>query len=295
MIVKGNKLRIPNLSFNPLFKTIKNTLIFSHPLLITSFTFYLVMWFDRLILGVSVTNEALSMYYIATMIIGGFMMIFKVLFEVLSPFVAEIDPLNEHEIKEKFQFLFKWFFHLSILFVIVMFYIVDPLVITAYGESWETSALIMKALLLAFLLRGASNPIRMFLINVFQETKKVATISLLVLVTNVVLSLILIPLFSYWGAVASTITSLAVAWIYMACYIDAIKKMLPFKLIIKSTITISVLILTNLIFVFIDIYNNLILLLISLVLFILLQIIQGEIKKQDLKFCLDVVKANKLQ
>lgn len=294
ILSKKKHLNVPDISFNPIFKTIKDTLSFSHPLLITSFTFYLIMWFDRLILGASATNEALSMYYVATMIIGGFMMMFKVLFEVLSPFVAEIDPSNKQEIRIKFQFLFKWFFHLAIFFVIVMFYIVDPMVIMAYGKSWAPSALIMKALLFAFLLRGASNPIRMFLINVFQETKKVANISILVLVTNVIMSLLLIPLFSYWGAVVSTITSLVVAWIYIACYIKVVKEMLPLQLIFKTSISVLILILINLIFAYTGIFNTFILITISLVLFILLQIMQGQIKKQDLQLCIEVVKANKI-
>jgi len=91
----------PKISINSVFHTIKDILIFSHPLLLSSFTFYLMMWFDRLVLGASGNNEALSVYYIATMIVGGFMMIFKVLLEVLSPYVAEIDLSDFKEIDTK--------------------------------------------------------------------------------------------------------------------------------------------------------------------------------------------------
>lgn len=291
-LCRERHIEFPKISIIPIFSTIKDTLIFSHPLLISSFTFYLMMWFDRLILGVSDTNEALSIYYVATMMVSGFMMIFKVLFEVLSPFVAEIDPSNVEEINTKFQFLFKWFFHISFLLIIVMFYIIDPLVFVAYGENWATTAVIMKVLLLAFLLRATSNPIRMFLVNVFQETKKVAKISVLVLVTNVILSLIFIPLFSYWGAVVSTILSLMVGWFYMAFYIEVIREILPFRLIFKTMISFGILIVTNLIFQFIGVHNSLILLSFSLILFLVLQIVQGEIHKEDFKFCWQIIKVN---
>ncbi|RZB30170.1 MAG: hypothetical protein SRB1_02450 [Desulfobacteraceae bacterium Eth-SRB1] len=292
VLYKGRHLKIPELSFETAFSTIKDTLVFSLPLIFSSFTFYLMIWFDRLILGASSSNEELISYYIATMILSGAMMMFKVLFTVLSPYVAEIDPSNAQEIDEKFKFLFKWFFHISILFAIAMFFIADPLIIAAYGDNFSSSALIFKVLLVVFILRSTSNPIHMFLVNVFEETKEVARISVLVVIVNVILNLFLIPLFSYWGAVSSSIISYSCAWVYMASRIESIKKLLPVGLIRKSSISLGLIILVNILSHAIGIHNIWLLFIISLFMFMFLQWLQKELQGEDFDFFMKVVRAS---
>jgi len=78
----------------------------------------------------------------------------------------------------------------------------------------------------------------------------------------------------------------------MASRIESIKKLLPVGLIRKSSISLGLIILINILSHAIGFYNIWLLFIISLLMFILLQWFQKELQSEDFDFFMKVVRAS---
>ena len=279
--------KFPELSWEPIsFKKFeeksRQILSFSAPLLFSNFIFYLMMWFDKAMLGIYRSNQELTYYYIAALLIGGFMTLFKVLYTVLSPYLAQVSQSSPEMLREKFVLLFRWFLQICVLICLILYFLSRPLVLSVYGTDYSPTVLIFRIMLLIFILRGVSNPIDMFLVNVFGDTKQILRISLVVVSVNVMMNLVLIPKYGYYGAVTASLAAFILSWGYILIFIKKIRGMIPFSAIFKSVLSLSLVVILNLLFYRLKILNLYLSCALSLVFYIGLLKILNEIKPSDL-------------
>lgn len=223
-----------NLNLNSIFSSLKKIYSFGLPLLLSTFTFYILNSLDKIMLGRYQPNEMLTFYYIAFLFISGFLMLFKVLYSVLMPYLAEISIQSHDNIKGKFHLIFNWFLQATILTSLCLYFLIEPLVKTLYGSDYYPSIIIFRLLLIVFFLRATGHPTTMFLINVYGKSKQAFLLSLSLVSTLILFNILLIPKYGYSGAVAALIIGFLVRWSVLLAYIKIIRRMFPVKIVIKS-------------------------------------------------------------
>ncbi len=226
LLVKGVSLRHVKEYSTKIFN-------FGIPLLFSTFLFYIYSWFDKVILGIHRTNEELTFYYIAVSFSIGFMSIFKTLFTVLMPYLAGFSNSSSDTIKSKFNSVFRWLLHLSVILIIFLFFAVKPLIVFLYGYSYFPVIFMFRLMLIAFFLRAASNSYYMFLVNVYGKSKLSLRIGAIAIAINIIISLVLIPKYGFIGAVVAAITSSAVTLIIFA-FLKEFRHITPYKSFLNS-------------------------------------------------------------
>lgn len=244
IIPKKMKAAILNFSGRQKFKTdIKTTFSFGGPLLLGAFLFYLMMWFDKTILGIYRSNAELTFYYIAFQFFNLFMQLIKIAATVLMPYLGEISNSPQEVIKSKFEIIFKWYAHLVLLSCIVLFFVIKPIIIMLYGKSYSPSIFIFQLLLVPFAIRALGNPQGMFLVNVFGKSKKSLKLSGLAAFLFVVSNLLLVPRYGYIGAIISSIVAYGVVGIIYLVWVKEIRQIVPFRTFGKIVISFGLVIL----------------------------------------------------
>ena len=89
----------------------------------------------------------------------------------------------------------------------------DPIIILMFGEKYLIGTTALRWLAWAFLFSVLSGPVGILLIATGDQMNRLLTLSVLVLGSNIILNLWLIPLYSYNGAALSTFLSAVVGFI----------------------------------------------------------------------------------
>ncbi len=192
----------------------KTILHFGLPTVLINLNFYLLMWFDKMVLGRYYSADKLTEYYIAFIFFNAMIMFFKVLFVVLRPYFSGLSVYidNKDLIKERFRFLFRWFIHSAILASIIGFFLIGPVIRLLYGNGYQNSITAFRFLLMVFFVRAIVHPMGIFMINVFGDTKKSAVLGTVLVIATIIFDILLIPPYGYKGAILATMIGYVVWW-----------------------------------------------------------------------------------
>ena len=219
----------------------KKTISFGLPLLLVNLNFYFLMWVDKILLGRYITSSDLALYYIGFIFYGAIALLLKSLYTVFMPYIAEFSPHDGDLIGKKFRIISKGFLYITILLSIITFFWIEPVIILMYGKSYGSSVAIFRFFLAVFLIRGLFTPASMFTVNVFNEAKRAAFASTLLVVLCVAFEIIFIPHLGYNGAILANILAYL---IYSALYFvlfEKIREIFPYKTFAKSLGILSLL------------------------------------------------------
>lgn len=190
----------------------REALRFGGPLVLINVNFMLMMWFDKALLGRYGRPADLTAYYIGFLFLNAMMSFIKVLFTVLMPFLARLDRTAD-VVAERFNQLFRWFLHFSVLCAFLAYVVVAPVIARLYGPGYELAILSFRLALGLFILRTAYQPVGMFIVNVFGQTKLSLMVCLLHTVLMVALNMALVPIAGVRGAIAANTLAYAGFWV----------------------------------------------------------------------------------
>ena len=291
--IKSTLFRIFNL--RSVLNSSKTIFSFGLPLIFSSFGFYLLFSFDKIMLGRYQPNKELTFYYVAFLFINGFMMLFKVLYAVFMPYLAEISILPQEIIKKKFELFFRWFLQITILLSLGMYFLIDPIIKILYGSDYYPSIIIFRLLIIMFFLRAAYHPPGMFLINVFGKSKQAFLLNLALVSTTVLLDIILIPRYGYFGAIVASIVGYCVLWMGILGCVSSIRQMFPIKVFVKSLGCLAVVGLIYFSLKSIHFENVYVLGLGSPLIYLLLLKLFDEIKNRDVELIRQIIKSSSMK
>lgn len=279
------------ISFHKIIENSKRIKTFGMPLLINQVNFFAVMWFDKLILGRYRSTEEITYYYIAFAFVNALTILFKVLTTVLMPYIASIEVTDNIMIQRKFRLIFRWFMHLAVVVSLPTFFLIKPLITLLYGSDYAPAITAFRLLLVVFILRALLNPCGMFLVNVFNKTKHSAALSTCLSVITIALNLIFIPKYGFIGAAIANVIAYCVYLAIFLGFLNFIRKMTPFKDLLKVSIVLSFFLVINLFFMQINFNNIYFRSVLYFLLYILLLKIFKGIESKDIELAKEILKS----
>ncbi len=214
---------------------------FGLPIVLIGLNQLFLMWFDKMLLGLYGTPEDLAHYYVGFMFFNGLVVLMKVAYAVLMPYLSGIAEQGAEKVRSDFQLIFRGFLHGGLLVSIVSFFLAEPVILGLYGSEYRIAVESLRWLLAVFLLRTFVNPLGMFVQNVYGAPGKIWVSSLLLVGSDAILGLLLIPRFGYRGAVITAVVSYAVYLLYFVVRFPQIRQMMPLGTIAKAAGALMVL------------------------------------------------------
>ena len=180
--------------------------------------------FDRLLIGYLAPNatEAVAIYSIAATFAGVLMLLPLSVGTIFLPLMSRLTAQKKfkemHEITETAS---RWAMLLSIPVAMVMMSFSGEILAIFYGEVYRTGGAVMAILTLAFLIRTFS----VMLSQVLLALRKIMIefrISLIVSIVNILLNIVLIPIYGMEGAAVATLVSLTLLYGLLHHYLKKI-------------------------------------------------------------------------
>lgn len=179
--------------------------LFGFPFILIDLNFYLIQWFDKVILGRYISPGKLAFYYIAFTSMNYLMIMIKNFTVVLMPHMAGESSNNHENIKKKFNIISKFYVHVASLVAIILFFLIKPAVVILYGVEYSPVIHIFRLFLIVFLIRAFCSSSGIFLINVLGKSKINSVLITILSIQIILYDLILIPRFGINGAIISAI------------------------------------------------------------------------------------------
>lgn len=218
----------------------KELMVFSFPLTLTSLFQLFRDRTDILIIAAFLPAASIGHYYAAY----PFAMILTVVLfsinRIINPVVSEtVGEGNIILTKKIFKDFAVLSFQLTLPMFLFIFFFAEKIVIFAYGRSFVEAAVLLKILSAGYFLNAATGPFGEFL-RAFDKTKFVFYISACGGVSNVVMMLLLIPLYGVKGAAFAALFSLVVMVLLGLAFCQKILKINPFNMSYFKTTLIGV-------------------------------------------------------
>lgn len=224
--------------------------VFGLPMLIAQLNFYIISWFDKILIGRFCPPQDLTLYYIAFLCTSGLMIILKVIETVLLPYVAGISFDSVQDTHRRFGLIFRWFIHISIFLSIFCYFAIYPVIRLFYGPDFGLSVYLFRLSLIAVVLRSFTIVYGIFMINVFNKTKQCALIGLSLTIPNILFNLMLVPSFGAIGAMSAEIASYFVYCMTILLLVRPIRVMIPVRSVKKTIFSLIAVLLLNVFFMF---------------------------------------------
>ena len=188
-----------------------------------------VTWVDKLMLGPFITPGALAMYYIASSFLNAVMSLFKVLPTVFAPHVATLAIAELATQRRQFGLIFRWFAQVAVIGAIVVYIVVEPIVPLIYGPGYEAVVPLTRALMIVFILRACRDPFALFLTHVHARVRVIFVQGTVLSVATIVLTVVLVPLYQTWGAIAASAAGNVIVWCVMLTMSKDLRAWVPMR------------------------------------------------------------------
>lgn len=219
------------LSFNFRKTTLRNLISKSWLLVLSSLSAVIYLKIDQLMIGILVSDEELGYYSAATKISESWYFVPLIVSNALFPAILEAKSKSQSYYLKRLQQLCDYYFLASLSLAILISLSSNWLIDITYGEVFSSAAIILKLHIWAGIFIFLRTVLSKWLIA--EEKYKFSLISQLSgAVVNVMLNLILIPMYGGIGAAWATIVSYLVASILILGFFKETKGM--FSIFIKS-------------------------------------------------------------
>lgn len=228
---------------------LKKLLAFSLPILVTGFTSMLLLRVDRIMIGYFSSETSVGIYNAAANAAINISFFLIPFVNIFAPMAAELYHQHKsEELKKAFQDVSRWLlvFTLPLFFVFVIF---SNEILSVFGNEFQAGSTVLIVISLAQLINVFTGPVGVIL-KMSGHQNIDMFISFLVLITNILLNLILIPIYDMKGAAISTAISIALTNSLRMIMVYKFHKMWPFNIYtFKPLIIFSVVSLISIFFI----------------------------------------------
>jgi O-antigen/teichoic acid export membrane protein len=189
-------------------------IVASLPLLLTEGLYLVLLNSDIVLLGMFVNPDDVGVYFAATRIVN---LVTFIYFAVAALAVPKFSELHAKGSREELQIfvnnIIQWIFWptLAAAIVILLF---GKFALGIFGPEFEAGYGLLAILMIGFLARASTGPIE-YLLNMTDNQNATATAYAAAAALNIVLNLILVPIYGLHGAAIATAISLVGASIWL--------------------------------------------------------------------------------
>jgi O-antigen/teichoic acid export membrane protein len=246
-----------NLEIAQVLNAGRSLLKFSLPLAFSNVIYFINTWAGTIFLGAIQDPTDLSYYRVATTLANLIMFIPTAFKTVLMPAVSEISSDQDSEkIQQAFVISFKYLMYISLPMVVGIITLSSRIVITFYGNAYASAYLPLSYLVLVFAIRVISIPFYNLIVGSLGQSKILFGLNLIGAVVNIMGNYLLVPYYSYMGAITATFLSFLINIVFSVLYV---RKLVPYKNVLGNLIkplVASILMGTSLIFLNRTSYSN---------------------------------------
>lgn len=181
---------------------------FSLPLFLSAIFIDIVSWTDTFMLGYFKDAATVGIYNIALSLSGTVIIFLATFSSIFFPIIAELKANQKvNEIAAIFSVVVRWIFFLSLPFFLLLILIPSPIINHLFGEEYLPAALSLIILLGGTFTSVMSGPTEEVL-KTFERLKFILSLNVSVALLNVILNVVLIPLYGLVGAAIATATAI---------------------------------------------------------------------------------------
>ncbi|ASJ11578.1 flippase [Thermococcus thioreducens] len=272
--------------------------VFSLPLLFMGILIFVMNWTDTLMLGYYSSSEAVGLYNAASplakliqifLISAGF---------IYVPIASQLYAQGRiEEIGRVYQLLTKWIFVLTLPLFSIVFLFPRTTINFFFGTKYAEASSALRILALGFMCHTLMGPNGWSLI-IIGETVFNMVGDLFAAITNIVLNVILIPLYGIEGAAMSTAVSYFVANVFRSFWLYKRTKIHPFSWNYAKLLVISFVLLGIIQTIHLRVSNiwyEILILVIFLLVYLFLSLLSRSVDKEDVELFLAIEKKLRIE
>lgn len=203
-IFVSNKITKVSFGFDTTFW--KTIIIYAWPFALMGLFSLINFKIDQVMISFMKGDLILGVYSAAYKIIDILAVLPSLLLTALYPVFSRFDAENKMLLKKSFNLALRYVIVLSIPVVIGVFLLSDQIILLLYGAEYFQSVEVLKILIFISLISFINAPLFMVL-NAIGKQKVTMINTAFTALANIIMNLILIPLFSINGAAVATIIS----------------------------------------------------------------------------------------
>jgi O-antigen/teichoic acid export membrane protein len=178
------------------------------PFALTSFLFSAYYWTDTVVISFMKGNEAVGWYNAAYMLLSVLAFIPVAYFTAIFPVMSRLHISSQELLRFTYERSMKYMLILGLPIGVGTTLLADRIVAQVFGADFSSSVLVLRMLVWSVVLQFTSGVV----IQLFDSTNRQRTTTLLIGVTvlfNLILDLILTPIYSLYGTAAATLGNAA--------------------------------------------------------------------------------------
>jgi O-antigen/teichoic acid export membrane protein len=205
----------------------KELLYFSWPLLLAAYTKMIISWTDIIALGFFKTSYDVGLYNVALPTAGLMLIFLNACRYIFIPVVSELFGKDDKEnMKTIFNSINKWVYYITFPAFLLMILFPDNILMILFGSEAVGASMPFIILSVGFFIFSAFSLTNTFLF-VIGRTKTTMFITLIGAIANIILNILLIPIFGINGAALSTSLSFIIISILSTLYCYKHSGLLP--------------------------------------------------------------------
>ena len=225
LLLKSKIKNVLKKSLKPAFD-FKQLIPFSLPLMLIGILGMALAWTDTIFIGIFKSNADVGIYNVAYIIASALMIIWLSFGDIFYPIISELYAKKAKDaIRKTFETVSRWIFIITLpVFIIVLMFssLVIPVI---FGQSYQRAVLPLSILVVGYFLITIFG-LAEYGLRTFKKTKFLGALTLAVFLVNVLLNVILIPIWGIVGAAIATTFSLLILSLVQMLYF---KKLLKFS------------------------------------------------------------------
>lgn len=192
----------------PTFHGIGKLIKFSAPMIIITMAYFLAFQTDRIMLGLLRSTRDVGIYSAGSNIALQLGLVYSALVSIAMPIIADIYNRRPSQLGKLYNLITRWLSYGVFLSSLpVIFY--PKLIMWLFGNEFIQGWILVLVLPLTFIIGGIVGPTEALLLMAGKQNVELFN-SVLLVASNVVLNLILIPTFGFHGAALATVLSVAI-------------------------------------------------------------------------------------
>lgn len=215
-------------------KSVSNRALLSYslPLVFAGVIYSLVGQLDYFVIGYFMESSDVGQYRVAYLLAGNLLIVLQAITPVFKPMIAE-NQSDSSLLESRFQLATRWTTMLTLPLVVTLVAAPDVYLSILFTEEYSVASAAVVALSIGYLFNASFGPEGMVLEGL-GHTRLTLFNTLVLVGTNAVLNLLLVPRFGILGAGIATGTALTIAGAVGVFEIYLLRSITPFKLHLLS-------------------------------------------------------------
>jgi O-antigen/teichoic acid export membrane protein len=204
----------------------KELISFSFPLFLSTFFINIMSWIDTFFLGYFTNLTSVGIYNVALPLASSIVLFLGSFSKMFFPIISEIHAKkSEEDVSKIFIVIARWIFMLS--FPIFIFFILFPksIINLFFGHAYLEGHMALVILVIGYFVQVITGP-SIEVLKTYEKVKIIFYINTSVAIMNVVLNIVLIPIYGMLGAAISTSLALVVRELFIVYHV---KRLIGFK------------------------------------------------------------------